>query len=165
MWAILKINNKQSNYLKKDLEKILGDNIIFYKPKISIQKYKKNKLFSKEYSLLGDYIFCFHSKFNCTSNLNLLKFCRGLKYFLSGSISSQNEIKNFILKCKQSEDKSGNITTEFFNIDVNKNYTFKSGPMTDKLLKIIKMHKNKLMILLSDLKMTINKNEHLFRPV
>ena len=51
MWAILKINNKQSNYLKKDLEKILGDNIIFYRPKISIQKYKKNKLFSKEYSL------------------------------------------------------------------------------------------------------------------
>ena len=118
MWAIFKINNKQSIYLKKDLEKILGKNIIIYKPKISVQKYKKNKLFSKEYSLLGDYIFCFHSKFNCSSNLNLLKFCRGLKYFLSGSISSQNEIKDFILKCKNSEDKFGNITTDFFQIDV-----------------------------------------------
>ena len=165
MWAVFKINKKQEILLNEDLKKKLGENIIFYKPKMVLQQYKNNKLFSKEYNLLGDYIFCFHPKFNCTSSFNLLKFCRGLKYFLAGSISSQNEIKDFIDKCKEAEDQNGNITTEFFNIDTSISYKFKSGPMTNKLFKIINIQKNKLKILLGDLKTTINKKDYLFYPV
>ena len=82
-----------------------------------------------------------------------------------GSISSQKEIEEFINKCKNAEDLNGNITTNFFKIDTKNNYKFKSGPMTDKLFKIINIQRNKLKILLGDLKTTINKKDYLFYPV
>ena len=165
MWAVFKIDKKRELFLSEDIKKKLGQNPIFYKPKMLLQNYKKNKLLSKEFSLLGDYVFCFHPKFNCSSSLSLLSFCRGLKYYLVGSISSQKEIVEFINKCKNAEDLNGNITTNFFKIDTKNNYKFKSGPMTDKLFKIINIQRNKLKILLGDLKTTINKKDYLFYPV
>ena len=165
MWSVFKIDQKKINLLKEDFRKLLGDDIIFYNPKIVLQNYKKNKLFSKEYSLLGDYIFCYHSKFNCVANVNLIKFSRGLKYFLPGSLASQEEIKDFIENCKNSEDKNGNLTTSFFKYNLNTLYKFKSGPLTEKLFKIIEIQKNKIKILLGSHKTTVNKNDFLFYPV
>ena len=95
MWAVFKIDKRRELFLSEDIKKKLGQNPIFYKPKMLLQNYKKNKLLSKEFSLLGDYVFCFHPKFNCSSSLSLLSFCRGLKYYLVGSISSQKEIEEF----------------------------------------------------------------------
>ena len=34
--------------------------------------------------LLGDYLFCYHKKFENKNVLNSLKFTKGLKYFLNG---------------------------------------------------------------------------------
>ena len=59
MWAILKVDINNLNYLEKDFKKKLGNEINIYSPKLIIQKYKKNKLPSKEFTLLGDYIFAF----------------------------------------------------------------------------------------------------------
>ena len=165
MWGVFKIDQKKTNLLKKDFKKILGDDIIFYNPKILVQKYKNNKLLSKEYNLLGDYVFCYHSKFNSEVSFNLIKFSRGLKCFLPGSLSSQNEIKEFIDKCKKSEDQNGNLTTNFFKYNLDMNCKFKSGPLTEKFFKIIDIQKNKIKILLGSYKTTINKNDFLFYPV
>ena len=165
MWSVLKINKKEIEFLKQDFKKKLGNDIIFYNPKIIIQKYKKNKLFSKEYSLLGDYIFCYQEKFKSNKFLDLIKFSRGLKYFLKSTNADQNELQNFINKCKKSEDKNGNLTNQFFDYSINSNYKFKSGPMTDKLFRIIEIHKNKLKILLGGYKTTINKKDYLFYSV
>ena len=165
MWSILKIDKKKVRFLKEDFKKKLGSEIVFYSPKIQVQKYKKNKLYSKEYSLLGDYIFCYHEKFSSNISFDLLKFSRGLKYFLPGSFSAQNEIKNFINKCKNSEDNNGNLTNQFFDYRINLNYKFNSGPMTDRIFKIIEIHKKKLKILLGDYKTTINKKDYLFRSI
>ena len=57
MWAILKFDKKNLSTLREDLKKKLGKDFKLYIPKLRIQKYKNNKLISKEFNLLGDYLF------------------------------------------------------------------------------------------------------------
>ena len=72
--------------------------------------------------LLGDYLFCYHKDFINQSTLNKLQFCRGLKYFLSGFIKSQQEIETFVEKCKGFEDKEGYLCNNFYQLKINSNY-------------------------------------------
>ena len=46
-------------------------------------------------------------------------------------------LKDFIENSKSLEDKNGFLSNYFFNIEVNRNYKFTSGPFTDKIFKII----------------------------
>ena len=165
MWTIIKLDKKKINFLKEDLKKKMGRSSIFYSPKIRIQKFKKNKLINKEFDILGNYIFCFNKNFGKDEIFNDLRFCRGLKYFLNGFKQSQNEIKNFIENCKSLEDKNGFLSNYFFKIEVNSNYKFTSGPFTDKIFKIISLQKNKIDILMGNIKTTINKKKLLFNPI
>ena len=64
-------------------------------------------------SLLGDYILCFHESFKKNSIINTLKYCKGLKYFLTDFSSSQEDIENFIIKCKKHEDNDGFLKPTF----------------------------------------------------
>ena len=105
MWTVIKFDKKNFNLLKEDLRKKMGEELIIYRPKILIQKYKNNKLINKEVDILGDYLFCFHKNFDQRSVINKLQFCRGLKYFLDGFKEFQADLKNFINKCKKLEDK------------------------------------------------------------
>ena len=43
MLAILKIDKKKFNILKNEFSKKLGKKVIFYQPKLKIEKYKKIK--------------------------------------------------------------------------------------------------------------------------
>ena len=164
MWAILKIDRKKFSVLKKDLKDKLGADTIFYNPKLLIQKYKNNKLINKEFNLLGDYLFCFHTDLNNAKTKSQLKFVRGLKYLLDGFIHSQNEIKDFIYTCKSSEN-AGYLSTNFLNLDKNKQYKFASGPFVDTIFKIINLQKNKIDILMGNFKTTINKKKFLITSV
>ena len=92
----IKFNKNGLEFLKKDLAKKLGKDLKIYSPRIFVQNYKKNKIIKKEFALLGDYLFCFHRKFENPNVINSLKFSRGLKYFLCGFAGSQEEIKSFI---------------------------------------------------------------------
>ena len=92
MWAIIKFDKKNLEFLKKNINKKLGNEVEFYLPKLFIQKYKNNKLVGREFNLLGDYLFFFHKKLGNKEILNTLQFTRGLKYFLEGFSGSQNEI-------------------------------------------------------------------------
>ena len=103
MWIVIKFDKKKLSFLKNDFNKKLDKNIIFYSPKILIQKFIKNKLVKKDISILGDYILCFHKDFNNPETLNQLKFSRGLKYFLSGFIQYQKQIEEFVNKCRNNE--------------------------------------------------------------
>ena len=100
MWTILKFEKREFSFLKKDFQKKLGNDLIFYSPKILIEKNIKNNIIKKKYSVLGDYIFLYHNKINCKI-LNYLKFSRGLNYFLQGFLTSQKEIVFFIDRCKK----------------------------------------------------------------
>ena len=70
--------------------------------------------------------------------LNLQK---GLKYFLYGYLESQNEIIDFIKKCKNAENKNGFLTKDFYDLEINKTYKLNSGPFANKILKLIEIQK------------------------
>ena len=165
MWTVLKFDKKKLHFLKEDLTQKLGKDFILYNPKIKIQKFKKNKLTDIEFDILGNYIFCFHKNFNKENIFNNLRFCRGLKYFLNGQYESQLEIKKFIEKCKSLEDKRGYISKTLFELIINSSYEFSSGPFSEKIFKIINLQKNKIDILMGNIKTTINKQKFLFKPV
>ena len=164
MWAVLKFDNKSLGLLPEDLSNKLGKDFKIYFPKLRIQRYKNSKLITKEFNLLGDYLFCFHKNLENQKILNSLKFVRGLKYFLEGFTGSQNDIEKFIKKCKDSESNEGYLSRDFFDLDVNKKYRFSSGPFTDKIFKIINLQKNRIKILMGNIKTTIKNKEFLFIP-
>lgn len=164
MWVILKSGKKNLPFLRDDFKKKLGKDCVIYSPKLLIDRFKNNKLINYEFSLLGDYVFCYHKSFENPAVINNLKFSRGLKYFLKGFITSQNEIKNFIANCKKFENKNGYLKKNIFDIFENKKYKFMSGPLTNQIFKIINLQKFKINILVGNLKTTINKNEFLFYP-
>ena len=165
MWAILKVDRKNLTLLKRDLKIKVGADYKIYIPTLLVQKYKTNKLISREFSLMGDYVFCFHKNFENLNIINGLKFLKGLKYFLDGFAELQEDIQNFVEKCKNLEDNKGYISEGLFQININSNYKFSSGPFAEKIFKIINLQKNKIDILMGNLKTTINKKEFLFSPI
>jgi len=165
MWTIIKFDKRKIYLLQEDLNKKLGKNCILYRPRILIDTLKKKKLVSREFDLLGDYLFCYHSNFKDKSILKQIKFSRGLKYFLNGCLEFQNEINEFVNKCKKLENDNGHISDVIFELNNNYEYKFSSGPFTDKIFKIIKLQKNKLDILMGNLKTTVEKKKYLFSPV
>ena len=134
MWAIIKIDNKNLNLLKSDFSSHLGKDVSYYMPKIRLKKFLKNKTCFKEISVLGDYLLCYHKYFSERSILISLKYCKGLKYFLTDFYTSQNEIKKFIKKCKEFEDENGYLKPTFFNFRNRKDFEFISGPFSKIIL-------------------------------
>jgi hypothetical protein len=49
MWTIIKFDKKKLGSLKEDLKKKLDKDLIFYTPKLLIQKYKNNKIIQKKF--------------------------------------------------------------------------------------------------------------------
>tara|TARA_Y100000992_G_scaffold293961_1_gene253174 strand:+ start:460 stop:957 length:498 start_codon:yes stop_codon:yes gene_type:complete len=165
MWTIIKFEKKNLSFLKSDLEKKLGTNCKFYIPKLLFKRFTKNKWSKKEFNLLGDYLFCFNEKFGDSNIIKNINYIKGLKYVLQGFNQSQNEIEEFIEKCKTSEDSEGYISEQFYDLKINSNYKFFSGPFTNSIFKIIQLQKNKIRILMGNFKTTINKKDFLFQPI
>lgn len=165
MWTVVKFDKKNLSLFKEDLNKKFGADYKIYIPKIRLQKFKNNKLVYKNVELLGDYLFCFHQSFNKQQAIDSLKFSRGLKHFLDGFYECQEEISFFIRKCKDSETDKGFLSKNFFDLKINKKYKFSSGPFTNMIFKIIDLQRNKIKVLVGDLKTTINRNEFLFSPL
>jgi len=157
MWIVAKYDKKKANFFFEDLKKKLKDKVVIYNPKVKIEKFCGKKLISKELNILGDYIFCFNPKFANQKILNNLQFTKGLKYFLSGFCKSQKEIKEFIKKCKKSENENGFISADFFDIKINKKYEFNNGPLTNLIFQVLEVQKTKFKILMGDKIATIKK--------
>ena len=64
-----------------------------------------------------------------------------------------------------SENKDGYISEQFYDLEINSNYKFFSGPFLNFVFKIIKLEKNNIKILMGKYKTTINKKEFLFQPI
>ncbi len=165
MWTIAKINKKKFSLLKHDFYNKLGYDVKFYIPKLRLKKFLKNKIQFTEVSLLGDYILCFHKDFSKRSVLTSLNYCKGLKYFLTDFLNSQNDIEKFINKCKDNEDENGFIKSSFFEYTKTKKYEFISGPFTNTIFSIVQENKLFIKAIIGNYKVTVSKNENLFRPV
>lgn len=165
MWAILKFKKNNLEFLKANLKEKIGNDLKFYLPKISIQKFKKNKLTNKVYYPLGDHIFLFHKNIFLKNTYEKIKFTKGLKYFFYESKNSQSDIKNFVNNCKNLENDLGYIRNSYLNLEKNKKYKFDNGPFTEKIFKIIGVKKNNIDITLGNFKTTLNYNDFNFSPV
>ena len=159
MWLVIKAKQKDIPNLKNEIEKNFGGNLNIYFPKFKIEY--KNKFSAK--NLLGNYFFCYHTKFSIKENVTLLNYTKGVNYILSGNKQSQPEIISFIERCKSSE-KRGFIFYDFFELKKLQNIKFINGPLSKYFLKIILLQKNKVNCLLGNIKTTINKNKYLFYP-
>lgn len=164
MWVIIKYKIKEYNILKNHLIEKMGEKVQFYIPKIKYKRLKKNKFETHEKTIIEDYMFCYHDKFNDKKYISQIKNIRGLKYLLENSILNQKELNSFILRCKKHE-VDGYLTQEFFNILNNQKAVFISGPFTNMIFKIINQQRKKIKILLGDLKVTVSKKDYLFRPL
>ena len=157
MWVVAKYDKKKANFFLEDLKKKLKNEVVIYNPRVKIEKFRKNRLISKEFNILGDYILCFNPKFENQKILNNLQFTKGLKYFLKGFYKSQKEIKEFIKKCKKFENENGFLSADFFDIKINKKYKFNNGPLTNLIFQVLEIQKTKFKILMSDKIATIKK--------
>lgn len=164
MWTIVKFDKKKIEFLKKDFSEKLGNEFKLYSPKLLIQKYQRDKLIDKEFNLLGDYMFCYHKDFKDPLTIKKLQFCRGLKYFLNGFVKSQKQINEFVNKCKISENDKGFLSQNFYQLQINTNYKFSSGPFSETIFKIVNLQKNKIDILMGNIKTSVKKGKFLFSP-
>ena len=164
MWIVAKYDKKRANFFLEDLKKKVKDKVVIYNPRVKIEKFYKKKLISKEFNILGDYIFCFNPKFANQKILDNLQFTKGLKYFLSGFYKSQKEIKDFIKKCKKSENENGFISADFFDIELNNKYKFNSGPLLNLIFQVVEIQKTKFKVIMGDKIATIEKG-FLFSPL
>jgi len=165
MWTIIKYEKKLYETLKNELKKKIDDKVQFYRPKILLQKYIRNKLINKELDILGDYIFCYHDNFEYSKNIDHYKYIKGIKYFLTGHQESQKEIKFFIENCKKNEDQKGNLNINFYQLILNKKYKFLNGPFVEKIFNITSIQKEKIGIAIGNIKTNIKFNKYLFRPI
>ncbi len=165
MWAVLKIDKNCSSFLKKEFREKLGNNVKFYAPKLKLKKFYSKRSLTKEVSLLGDYLLCFHKSFKEKSIVNTLKYCKGLKYFLTDFINSQEDIVKFVNKCKIHEDNDGFLKPTFFEIKKNLKYEFTSGPFTNLVFSILYENKLSIKALIGNYKITVSKEQNFFRPV
>ena len=66
---------------------------------------------------------------------------------------------------KKIENDEGYITRSIFEVEINKFYKFNTGSFANKIFKVLSLQKNKLNIMMGNLKSTINKNEFIFSPL
>ena len=119
--------------------------------------YSESKFIRKLFILL-------YKSFTSKSNLNLLKYTKGVKYILKEFLYSQNDIIEFITKCKAHENKDGYIKPSFFDLHLKKKFKFLSGPFINFIFNIIRENKSSFDIVLDKFKTTVSKEKYLFRP-
>jgi len=159
MWIVAKINRKEFNILKYSLKTRLGSIPEIYVTKIQVNKFIKNKLCKKEIFILENYVFLKHEKFNNNSFLSSLKNLKGLNMILPFFDSSQSEIKFFIKRCKDNENKFGFLKQSFFDLFSKKKIEFSSGPFSKFVGKLINIEKNKITVLVKNYLVSIKSNE------
>ena len=159
MWIVAKIKNKEFNTLRHSLKVKLGSVPEVYGPKILIDKLIKNRLYKKKKFILENYIFLKHDKFINRGVLSSIQNLKGMDMVLPFFESSQNEIINFIKKCKENENKFGFLTQNFFDLVSNKKIEFNSGPFSKFVGELIRVQKNKITVLVKNYLISINSKE------
>ncbi len=157
MWTIVKLNPKKFELLKKDFSKKLGSETFFYRPKVEFYKNKNKKIMY----FLSEYVICFNKFFSDNKTINLLKYSKGLQYFLSGHQNNQKDIKKFVDFCKLNENSNGSLTLDFFNICKHSKFKFLTGPFKNLIFSVLENNKRKLKVLIGDIEANITK-ENLF---
>tara|TARA_B100000242_G_C43034834_1_gene482393 strand:+ start:121 stop:621 length:501 start_codon:yes stop_codon:yes gene_type:complete len=158
MWHIIRHKSNEHQVLINNLKKQLVNKFEFYIPKIKYSKFVKNKFIKVEKRIFPEYLFIFNETFVSKSKLNEFKYTKGLQYFLDGSFTNQEKIKNFIDYCKSKENKDGYLKPEFFDHLIKKKGKFISGPFINKVFEFIEKQGDKYKISINGIYLTIKKN-------
>mgnify|MGYP001205570798 CR=1 FL=1 len=165
MWTIIKFEKNKLSLVKNEFINKLGKEVSFYEPKFKITSYTKSKKIIKDISVLGDYLLCFHKDFAKKTAINSLRYCRGLKYFLSNYLNSQHEIEKFINYCKKSEDEKGYLKYTYFDFNNKKGFEFLSGPFRNLVFTTLEQNKSYLSSLIGKYQIIVSKKNNLIRPI
>ena len=165
MWIVLKYKKKNLGILVSELKRRFDNSLEIYNPKFKTKFKIRNKIIINELSLLNDYLFCYHKNFINPNSTNILKFIKGIKGFINGYKSSQKDIKEFIYRCRKSENKSGYLTNNFYDLYTNTKFQFNSGIFANFIFKIVNLQKNKMNILLGNLKITTEKEKYILKSI
>ena len=165
MWIILRYKKNNFQFLINDLRRKFNNNIEIYNPKFKTNLSIKNKFITSELTLLGDYFFCYHKEFNNPNIIYSLKFTKGLKDFIKGYKFSQKDIQDFIKRCRKSENEEGYLTNKFYNLYKNSKFKFNSGLFSNFIFEIVNLQKNKINLLLGNLKITTEKEKFIFKSI
>ena len=165
MWIVVKYDKKKIGSLINELKIKFNDKLRIYNPKFKTKFKFKNKTIENELSLLGDYLFCYHENFDKPYFVNILKFTKGVKNFIEGYKSSQKDIEQFIHRCKNSENSSGYLTNSFYKLFENSKFKFNSGVFSNFIFEIVNLQKNKMNILLGNLKITTEKEKFILKSI
>ena len=63
------------------------------------------------------------------------------------------------------ENSEGYITQNLYEGEINQLYKFSSGPFAQKIFKILEFQKNKISILMGNIKTNIKKKDLLYNPL
>ena len=163
MWVIAKYKKKELNTFLKEFKKKLGDEIKIYQPKVLLNSKTKKILFK---SILGNYIFLWNEKFKNSNSLELLKFTKGLEYFLIKPECNQSQITEFINSCKNHEDEKGFLRPSFFMSIIRDKAKFLTGPFANFAFKVVEKKEKFLCVLIDGFKLIIkNNNNNHFQPL
>ena len=165
MWIILRYKKNNFQFLINVLKEKFKKDLEIYNPKFKTNLRVKNRLITNELTLLGDYFFCYHKEFNNPNIINSLKFTKGLKDFIQGYKFSQKDIQDFIKRCRKSENEEGYLTNKFYNLYKNTKFKFNSGLFSNFVFEIINLQKNKINLLLGNLKITTEKEKFIFKSI
>ena len=166
MWIVAKYKLNEHEILKHRFKEVLGNHPEYYAPKVRYTKIvqKKFKIFKK--SILENYIICFHNKFTDKNIINVLKNTRGIINILDGFKNNQEEIKKFIERCRNFQDKEGFINQDFFSENNFTKGQFVSGPFTNLFFEVLSKYSDRTEILIGKYKTTIlKKKDFLYRPI
>ncbi len=165
MWTVIKI---KKNYcvknLKSNLKSLLVVSPEIYSPKILQQEVRRNKFYNKTNYILGNYLLIFHEKLKDKFFYNRLSFVKGVDIVLKGFEFSQKEIKFFVEKCKNNENKNGYLIQDFFINNLNDKIRFCSGPFVNFAINLIEVQKNKVSVLAGKYKILVNKKNNYLVP-
>jgi len=161
MWIVAKYNYNQFNTLKESVEDILGGGISYYQPKIVINL-KRKKLLK---NILGNYVFLKHEKFEDKNFLSNLKYIKGLSYFLPNYKFYQNQIIEFIDKCKSHECEKNILKPSFFEELINMKAKFINGPFKNLIFDIVNRNKNNFIAKINNFRITVKNKDKYFLPL
>ena len=166
MWIVFKYKINQLNILKKSLRDLLGNDLEYFIPRIKYDLIIKTKIKTFQKSILEGYLICFDEKFNDKNIVNRLKYTKGINYILDGFQTSQNEILDFVNKCKKFQDQEGFMKQDFFSKTNFTKARFISGPFTNLVFEVLSQQADKIEILIGKYKTILSKNSRfLYKPI
>ena len=166
MWVVAKVKNNCIKIFKNELSEKFDNEVTYYQPTVLCEKFFKSKLKRFKISLLKDYIFCYHKKFENKKMINQLQFLKGLNFFLGGYNVNQRDIIRFINYCKSYENTEGFIKSTFFRNSVISKAKFASGPFINMVFEILAKQKKNLRILIGNVECTVpDKKNYFYQPV